>query len=69
MCATLPPCACKLATPLFYGRGDLRQNPGPYQAKVPSTFAAHLLDHSVTGETIELVDELPEDLLCNRIAS
>jgi 23S rRNA pseudouridine1911/1915/1917 synthase len=45
----------------LYGRGDDRQNLG---LKRQFLHSWHIrFDHPVTGETIELADKLPEDLL------
>jgi 23S rRNA pseudouridine1911/1915/1917 synthase len=44
----------------LYGRGDLRQNLGLTRQFLHSWHIR--FDHPVTGETIELADELPEDL-------
>ena len=50
---------CVVGDPL-YGRGDLRQNLGLTRQFLHSWHIC--FDHPVTGETIELADELPEDL-------
>jgi 23S rRNA pseudouridine1911/1915/1917 synthase len=50
---------CVVGDPL-YGRGDLRQNLGLTRQFLHSWHIR--FDHPVTGETIELADELPEDL-------
>ena len=50
---------CVVGDPL-YGRGDLRQNLGLSRQFLHSWHIC--FDHPVTGETIELADELPEDL-------
>ena len=45
----------------LYGRGDLRQNLGLARQFLHSWHIR--FDHPATGETVELADTLPDDLL------